>query len=708
MVGNLLNRKRCPQCGAWHSHSLRMCPACGSETAAGRPDEVCSVCGASHPASQRVCPYCGAVRRTPLAGAIPVVGRVASSLAILALGAVLIWWILPLGLDPSRAPTPATQSTDTPAAASVLAAALIQESAVLTPVSGANSGVSDAAGAANLPATPGESTEDALTAFAAEVQTATPESTLDAPAAPAVEPTLTVEPTPTVDTSVHIVEQGDVLGRIAARYGVTLAALRDANGLSDTSVLRVGDRLVIPSPAASASVGTQAEPTATVPEQTPTATPAPAAASGPLLHVVAAGDTLGGIAVRYQVDSAVIADENGISLNAVLSIGQNLIIPGVGSESAPVATATPTATTMPTATPTALPTATPTSNPTPVPSATATLRATVVATAAPTSATGASAAQGRPETTATRLSTARPSATATPTAMPTPSPTLAPTLRVHVIQPGQHIGVVAALYDLTMNEIAAANGISVSSLLQVGQQLVIPGPEGAVPPATPTADTVPATSAAATAPATATVAASASATPEPQIHVVQRGDTLGGIAVRYQVDSATIAQANGLYLTSVLSIGQELVIPGITPVATPTTTESVIPTATIVLSATPTPFLYRTRPPESMYRQPRLLTPVNGAVLLGKDSAPVLQWTSVGILKSDEWYEVRLWTPDSGTEAVVSRTRATSWRMSAELYPVSRRGERFLWDVTVVRVQEGSPDVEELSLTSRQRAFRWR
>ncbi|MFO7696655.1 MAG: LysM peptidoglycan-binding domain-containing protein, partial [Anaerolineae bacterium] len=200
----------------------------------------------------------------------------------------------------------------------------------------------------------------------------------------------------------------------------------------------------------------------------------------------------------------------------------------------------------------------------------------------------------------------------------------------------------------------------------------------------------------------------ASATPERQIHVVQQGDTLGGIAVRYQVDSAIIAQANGLYLTSVLSIGQELVIPGVAAEPTPTTTEALAPTAAPQVSATPTPFQYRTRQVSFAYRQPRLLTPVNGAVLLGAESAPVLQWTSVGILKGDEWYQVRLWTPDGGTEAEIYRTRATSWRLSTDLYPESRRGERFLWDVTVVRVTEGARDAEELSLTSKQRAFRWR
>jgi len=44
----------------------------------------------------------------------------------------------------------------------------------------------------------------------------------------------------------HIVRRGETLSGIAARYGVSLTALRNANGLTSGSVLKSGDRLTIP------------------------------------------------------------------------------------------------------------------------------------------------------------------------------------------------------------------------------------------------------------------------------------------------------------------------------------------------------------------------------------------------------------------------------------------------------------------------------
>lgn len=56
---------------------------------------------------------------------------------------------------------------------------------------------------------------------------------------------------------VHRVVQGDTLGALARRYGVSVGALVTANGFPNDRVrLRLGQRLVVPGPAASASVAT--------------------------------------------------------------------------------------------------------------------------------------------------------------------------------------------------------------------------------------------------------------------------------------------------------------------------------------------------------------------------------------------------------------------------------------------------------------------
>jgi LysM repeat protein len=82
--------------------------------------------------------------------------------------------------------------------------------------------------------------------------TSTPSSS--APSSTALgSPTATTatNPTPTATVSaarVHVVVKGETLSGIAAQYGVTVAAIQDANGITDTSLIFVGERLVIPSP----------------------------------------------------------------------------------------------------------------------------------------------------------------------------------------------------------------------------------------------------------------------------------------------------------------------------------------------------------------------------------------------------------------------------------------------------------------------------
>jgi LysM repeat protein len=131
---------------------------------------------------------------------------------------------------------------------------------------------------------------------------------------------------------VHVVAWGETLTGIAHRYGSTIAAIARANNLSNPSYLRVGQRLTIPGIAA------------------PTAPTAPAAAkpSAPTtppaarVHVVASGETLTGIAHRYGSTIAVIATANGISNPSYLRVGQRLTIPGAGASLAAPAAKAPT------------------------------------------------------------------------------------------------------------------------------------------------------------------------------------------------------------------------------------------------------------------------------------------------------------------------------------------------------------------------------
>jgi putative chitinase len=53
-------------------------------------------------------------------------------------------------------------------------------------------------------------------------------------------------PLPPAGASYHTVQSGESLGKIASKYGVTTAALANANGITNPDVIRVGQKLVVP------------------------------------------------------------------------------------------------------------------------------------------------------------------------------------------------------------------------------------------------------------------------------------------------------------------------------------------------------------------------------------------------------------------------------------------------------------------------------
>ena len=104
--------------------------------------------------------------------------------------------------------------------------------------------------------------------------------------------------------TVVVVQSGDSLSRIAADHGVTVAALMAANGITDPDRLHVGQRLTVPG---------RGVPATTLP---------------PLVVTVQSGDSLSVIAARYDLTVSALAAANGISDPNLLSVGQQLVIPG--------------------------------------------------------------------------------------------------------------------------------------------------------------------------------------------------------------------------------------------------------------------------------------------------------------------------------------------------------------------------------------------
>jgi LysM repeat protein len=63
-------------------------------------------------------------------------------------------------------------------------------------------------------------------------------------AAPTATPASTAGPSPSFQT--YVVRSGDTLGAIANRFGTTVRAIADLNGISDPTRIQIGQRLLIP------------------------------------------------------------------------------------------------------------------------------------------------------------------------------------------------------------------------------------------------------------------------------------------------------------------------------------------------------------------------------------------------------------------------------------------------------------------------------
>ncbi|MBI4497241.1 MAG: LysM peptidoglycan-binding domain-containing protein [Chloroflexi bacterium] len=123
--------------------------------------------------------------------------------------------------------------------------------------------------------------------------------------------------------------------------------------------------------------------------------------------------------------------------------------------------------------------------------------------------------------------------------------------RTHTVAPGENLFRIALRYGLSVQALAAANGIGDPSLIWAGQVLVIPDDTSA-PPAQPAAvDPIPSLS----------IASPPEATPAGTAHVVRPGETLFRIARQYGVSLQALVQVNGLADPSRIQAGQVLTIP---------------------------------------------------------------------------------------------------------------------------------------------------
>ncbi len=108
---------------------------------------------------------------------------------------------------------------------------------------------------------------------------------------------------------------------------------------------------------------------------------------------------------------------------------------------------------------------------------------------------------------------------------------------IHIVQWGENLTSISKRYGVSIQDIVAANHLANPNRIYVGQRLVIPLTPG--PSAEPSGDAV--------------------------RHLVQSGDTLSSLAVRYHSTVHAIVQANKLVNPSYIYVGQVLIIPTASP-----------------------------------------------------------------------------------------------------------------------------------------------
>jgi LysM repeat protein len=126
--------------------------------------------------------------------------------------------------------------------------------------------------------------------------------------------------------TVYVLKRGDNLTSISRDHGTTVAAILEANGLTNANRIYAGQTLVIPGtaqPALVAEVPVLQEPT-----------PAPVLASEPIvgtqatIYVLKPGDILTFISRDHGTTVAAILEANGLTNANRIYAGQSLVIPG--------------------------------------------------------------------------------------------------------------------------------------------------------------------------------------------------------------------------------------------------------------------------------------------------------------------------------------------------------------------------------------------
>ncbi len=277
--------------------------------------------------------------------------------------------------------------------------------------------------------------------------------------------------------------------------------------------------------------------------------------------------------------------------------------------------------------------------------------------------------------------TPRPSTTPTLTTTPAPSATPQPP-QSHQVVSGETLIGLSLRYRVSPESIASVNDFSVDAPIQAGQTLLIPMPT-ATPPLVPVAEEINGE----------VVIADPT---DCQRYEVEYGDSLSGIAARFDVDFGLFLRVNRLTDEYILQRGDTLCIPEIVYGG----------------SLPPTPGPSPTPSPTSPLPGPNLLYPVDGMTIDPPDVPFLLQWVAVKDLGASEWYMVELLNLDAPDQPPFRGfTRDSAYQVPLAWRPQIAETQLFRWRVSIVQVTAERSDGQFIYTyggeTSQQSTFYW-
>jgi LysM repeat protein len=175
--------------------------------------------------------------------------------------------------------------------------------------------------------------------------------------------------------------------------------------------------------------------------------------------------------------------------------------------------------------------------------------------------------------TVTLTATSTTTPTVTPTETATPTITITPTIAgpfTYAVLEGDSCYAIALKFKIDILLLITINNLDPACPIKVGDKLTIPGPDTALPTGT---------------------AVPTNLRPGTKIeYIVQTGDTLGSIALRYNSTVEAIKKENSITNENSILVGQKLIVPVnlVTAVPTATANPSGTPTSAATTAATAT------------------------------------------------------------------------------------------------------------------------